>query len=407
MEGIIRPYSPKKDPPSIHRIWKECGWPLEDPAAADTLMGSGNSMVYEINGSAESLVVSASARLHYAGSLLDHAAITAVATSRVARNIGAASRAVAATLSEEAFRGCATSGLGVFEQGFYNRLGYGSGTYEHWVSLDPAWLVDFPKAAVPERFDVKNYKAIHQARLERRKTHGAVDILSPDVTRADMLAMKNTFCLGYRNGRTITHCVVMFGSELDRGPYSVMCLVFRTYQQLRELLGLIKGFGDQIRQVRLREPKGIQIQDFLRKPFQLQSISRKGVFEAGIKAVAYWQIRILDLAKCIGVMKCREELRFNLVIEDPVTDFLPDGGTWRGCGGKYTVTLGSRSSIKKGFSKGLDTLTASIGDFSRYWLGVQTAEALNISGMFDAPETLLEKLDRVNPLPSPAPDWDY
>jgi hypothetical protein len=149
------------------------------------------------------------------------------------------------------------------------------------------------------------------------------------------------------------------------------------------------------------------MQDFLRKPFQLQDISRKGKFEAGVRSMAYWQIRILDLRKCISAMKCNENLKFNLVVEDPITRFLPKKSAWKGCAGSYTVSLGTKSSIRKGVSPGLDTLTASIGDFSRYWLGVQAAEALNVTGLFDGPQSLIEKLDAVNPLPAPAPDWDY
>jgi hypothetical protein len=186
-----------------------------------------------------------------------------------------------------------------------------------------------------------------------------------------------------------------------------MCLAYRTFTELRELLAVIKSLSDQVRQVRLREPRQILMQDFLEKPFQLQTATQKGRFEAGVRAFAYWQIRILDLEKCVSVMKSGEEVDFNLTIDDPIVRFLPDESAWRGCGGTYTVSLGKKSSIKKGASKGLDTLTASINDFSRYWLGVQSAEALNVTGMFVAPQQLLEKLDAANTLPPPEPDWDY
>jgi predicted acetyltransferase len=410
MNGLIRPYSEKKDRTNVHRIWKECGWMTDekkDKESTDALIRSGPSLVFEVNGSAESMATSAPSRLHYAGTVLDHSAITSVTTSRIARNLGAASSTLAAMLAEEAARGFATSGLGVFEQGFYNRLGYGTGPYEHWISFDPAWLIDMPTPGIPQRFDVKNFKTIHQARLRRKRSHGAIDILPPDVTRADMLALKNTFCLGYKKGNTITHCVVMYCTDVEEGPYRVMCMAYRDFHQFRELLALIKGLGDQVRQVRMREPREIQMQDFLDKPFQLQTVSRKGEFEAGVRSVAYWQIRILDLKKCISVMKCPVDLRFNLTIEDPVARFLPKKSSWKGCGGTYTITLGPRSLVKKGASSGLETLTASISDFSRYWLGVQRAEALNVTGLFEGPPTLLEKLDAAIALPLPAPDWDY
>ena len=410
MAGSIRPYAEKKDRASAHRIWKECGWMTDekkDKESTDAVIRSGRSLVFEVNGSAESMVTSTPSRMLYAGTVLDHSAITSVTTSRVARNLGAASSTLAAMLSAEAGQGAAVSGLGIFDQGFYNRLGYGTGSYEHWISFDPAWLKDLPVPGIPQRFDVKNYKAIHQARLRRKKLHGAVDLLPPEITKAEMLEDKNTFCLGYKKGSTITHCLVMYCTEVEEGPYRVMCMAYQDYHQLCELLALIKGLGDQVRQVRMQEPGEIQMQDFLDKPFQLQTVSRKGEFEAGVRSYAYWQIRILDLKRCISAMKCHDQLRFNLIIEDPIVQFLPKGSGWKGCGGRYTVTLGPRSSVKKGITKGLDTLTASIGDFSRFWLGVQRAEVLNVTGLFEGPGDLLKKLDAVMTLPIPAPDWAY
>lgn len=410
MAGKIRPYVEKKDRSNAQRIWKECGWMTDekkDKESADAIFRSGRALVFDLNGSAESMVTSTPSRLHYAGTVLDHAAITSVTTSRIARNLGAASTTLAVMLAEEAESGFATSGLGIFEQGFYDRLGYGTGSYEHWISFDPAWLKELPVPGVPERFDVKSYKAIHQARLRRKKSHGTVDILPPEVTQAEMLALKNTFCLGYKKRNIITHCVVMYCTEVEEGPYRVLCMAYQNYHQFRELLALIKGLSDQVRQVRMREPGEIQMQDFLDRPFQLQMVSQKGDFEASVRSVAYWQLRILDLKKCVSAMKCRESLRFNLVIEDPVVRFLQKESNWKGCGGKYTVTFGPRSSVKRGFSDGLETLTASIGDFSRYWLGAQTPAALNVTGLFEGSPQLLEKLDAAVALPLPAPDWDY
>jgi len=406
----IRKYNAEKDRSSVYRIWRECGWisdEKKEKEAADAILRAGRSFVFDHNGSAECLVTSADSRLVYNREGLRHAAITSVTTSRIVRNLGAASSTLAYTLSKEAENGFATSGLGMFEQGFYNRLGYGTGVYENWIAFDPAWLTDLPAPEVPRRFDIRNYKLIHQARLNRRKAHGAVDLISPELTRADMLLLKNTFCLGYKDGRSISHCVVMFCSDVEQGPYKVMCLVYKNFAQLRELLALIKGLSDQIRQVRLREPREIQIQDFLDKPFQLQTVSQEGKFEAGVRSDAYWQVRILDMKKCISAMKCGADVKFNLTVEDPIERFLPAKSAWKGCGGEYTVSLGSTSSIKKGASKGLDTLSASINDFTRYWLGVQTAEALNVTGLFDGPQRLLEKLDAANGLSSPEPDWDY
>ncbi len=37
--------------------------------------------------------------------------------------------------------GAELAGLGMFEQGFYNKLGFGTLAYENWVSFDPANLL--------------------------------------------------------------------------------------------------------------------------------------------------------------------------------------------------------------------------------------------------------------------------
>ena len=375
--------------------------------AVDVFLSSSRCMVYVMNGQAESIVASTPSKLKYLDTSLPFAAITAVTTSRIARNQGAASKTLARVLAQDAADGAVASGLGVFEQGFYNRLGYGSGNYEHWIGFDPAWLVPMEKPGVPVRLDVTSAKSIHASRLARRKSHGALDLLPVEISKSEMMWIKKSFGLGYKKGGKVTHCVVMNSGSGENGPYSVHWMTYQSFRQFRELLSLIAGLGDQVRLVRMREPREIQMQDFIRKPFQLQSITKGGKYESMTKAEAYWQMRILQLKPCISALSCPEELTFNLRIIDPVESFLPKNSAWRGCGGDYSVTLGQKSSIKKKFTPGIDILTASIGDFTRFWSGVQSAEALNVTGQFDASEKLLAALDRTVMLPAPAPDWDY
>ena len=410
MSGTIRPYSEKKDKKAVHRIWTECGWisdSKDEKASLDLFLASNRSMVYEYRGEAECLVTSTPGKLRYLDADIDYSAITAVTTSRIARNLGAASSTLARVIAQDAKAGAVVSGLGVFEQGFYNRLGFGSGTYVHWIGFDPAWLVPLPKPAVPLRLDRSHWKSIHQSRLRRRKLHGAVDLLPPEISKTEMLELKNTFGLGYKKNGKITHCVIMHADNVEEGPYHVAWMSYENLQQFQELLSLIAGLGDQVRQVRMREPLEIQMQDFIRKPFQLLSLTRKGNFEAGLKAYAYWQMRILDLKRCVAAMSCDGEMKINLVIDDPILQFLPKGTVWKGCKGEYTLSLGVKSSLKKGLTGGLKTLRASIGDFTRFWMGIQSAEVLNISGVFEGSLELLNSLDRIYQIPVPEPDWEY
>ena len=375
--------------------------------ALDLYLAASASMVYELNGAAECMVNSTPARLIYGDEVLTFSAITGVTTSRIARNQGAASKVLAQVMAEDANAGAVVSGLGAFEQGFYNRLGYAMGNYEHWIGFDPAWLVPMEKPPIPSRFELSSWKAIHASRLTRRKVHGALDLLPPEITKCEMMWEKNTFGLGYKKGGKITHCVVMAANDVEIGPYRVLWMTYQNFRQLKELLALVAGLGDQIRLLKMREPREIQMQDFIRKPFQLQTITKSSKFEASTKAEAYWQMRILKLRPCIAALSCSTELTFNMRVHDPVENYLPKGSSWRGCSGDYTVTLGSKSAIKKGTQTGIETLSTSIGDFTRFWTGIQSAEALTITGEFAASDKLVSDLDRTVALQRPAPDWDY
>lgn len=71
------------------------------------------------------------------------------------------------------------------------------------------------------------------------------------------------------------------------------------------------------------------------------------------------------------------------------------------------VTLGSDSRAVKGNKSNLRTLKATVGAFTRMWLGVQPAAGLHITDKLDGPMSLLKELDRVLRLPKPHPDWDF
>ena len=63
----------------------------------------------------------------------------------------------------------------MFEQGFYDRLGFGTGGYEHLVALDPSQL-RFPRpgrSRVPRRITTDDWEAVHANRRNRFRGHGA------------------------------------------------------------------------------------------------------------------------------------------------------------------------------------------------------------------------------------------
>lgn len=408
--GTIRPYRARGDKKAAQRIWLECGW-LEDEKrlldAFDVLLSGQQTLVCEIGGAAECLVNSMHGSWYHSGTPLSLAAITAVTTSRVARNSGAASRTLAQMLADRGAAGDALSGLSVFEQGFYERLGYGAIGYEHTIHFDPAWLAKLGAVRTPVRLSQQDADRIHAARLARRKWHGGVNLDSATFTKAELMYEKHSFGLGYLEGDKITHCVVFSTDSVLHGPYSVNWLVYQDFEQLRELFGLMRGLGDQVRQISMREPHRVNVQGLLKRPFQLYGITKGSKYHARNEAESYSQLRIMDLPTCIAALKTRAGLRFGLRLHDPVAEYLAEDAAWRGVGGEWIVELGETSQASPGHETGLPMLEAGVGDFTRWWAGSASAESLATFGSFRGPADLIVAMDRAIDVPRPEQDWEY
>jgi hypothetical protein len=302
----------------------------------------------------------------------------------------------------------AVSALGVFEQGFYDALGYGTGTYSYRATIDPAQLRVTEKARVPVRLTAADWQDAHAARLARRRVHGCCNLVPAGITRMEMSDAEKGFGMGYRDGpdNGLTHYVWCYAESMERGPYRAD-LVFQTAEQMRELLALLKSLGDQVVSVRLREPPGIMMQDWLDKPFRHMSVTEDGKHEVKFSASAYWQVRIMDLAACLAATRLvGPTVAFNLALSDPLERFGEETG-WKGIGGDYVVTLGPESSCRAGSDVTLPTLTASVNAFSRMWIGVRPATGLAMTDSLAGPDDLLRRLDEALRLPEPQPDWDF
>ena len=124
--------------------------------------------------------------------------------------------------------------------------------------------------------------------------------------------------------------------------------------------------------------------------------------------MAYWQMRICDLPGCLEQTRLRcDDVRFNLRLADPIERFLDKNAAWHGIGSDYIVTLGRASSAEPGTDTALPRLTASVGAFTRTWLGVRPATGLAVTDELSGPRELLEELDWALRLPEPKPDWDF
>ncbi len=406
-----RDYDAARDRDAAHRIWRETGW-LEagKEESMDLLVGAGRALVAEVAGEAECLALTCPGSIRYLEEELPFACVTGVTTSRVARKQGLAKRLTAAAVARDAADGALVEGLGMFEQGYYDRLGFGAGSSEHWLAFDPAQLNVVVRPRPPHRITVDDWEKTHASRLTRRPGHGRCNLTPAAVTRAEMLSRTDAFGLGYENeAGELTHYFWCFGKEAEHGPYHIAWMVWHDGAEFLELIALVKSLGDQVHSVSMREPAGIQIQDLLAEPFRFWRLTQRSKFEQKAEAFAYWQVRVNDVGACLAQTRLATsaDVRFNLRLSDPIAATLDEEAPWRGCAGDYIVTLGKSSGAEKGRDAALPTLAATVNAFTRLWLGVRPASGLAVTDDLAGPADLLDELDGALRLPEPKVDWDF
>lgn len=408
-----RPYDPEKDREAAQGIWEEIKWidrdDEDDAKAMEYFLAESRTLVADVNGQAECLVASAPGTILHLNQEINLGIVAAVTTSLIARKLGLASRLTAELIAQDVAAGAEASALGMFEQGFYSRLGFGTGPYEHNVHFNPAHLQINKKAAAPERLTTDQYADIHSALIKRWRGHGSVQVLPLGHTRSELIWTEDSCGFGYRDkAGELTHFI--WGELKDEhGPLKITALAYRNREQLLELLALIRNLGDQIYKVSLVEPVHVQLQDLIKEPFRNQNISEGGKYEQLNSAEAFWQIRINNLETCLAKTKLSapKELKFNLTLKDPITEFLSNEHSWNGIGGDYRVSLGADCKTAEGFEDSLPVLCASVGGFSRLWLGCANANALASSGEISGPQSLIDDLDKTLRMPIPKTGWDF
>ncbi len=404
-----RDYTPE-DLPAVQRIWKECGWISEEEAPIlEDFFGVGHALVGLIDDSPECAVHHTPGTLRYLKQELPLGAVTAVTTSHIARQGGMALKLTAALLAHQAAEGMAVSALGIFDQGYYDKLGYGTCSYGTWIRFDPHTLKVSKSFRVPKRLDAKkDSDIIMQAMHQRRQGHGNVNLLPLRLMKAELAFIEKPFGLGYFDGENgeLTHFI--FGStEGENGPYVIRWMAYQNGEQFRELLALIRSLSDQVNTISMLEPTDLQMQDFLDRPIRNRRGTAKSQHENRANALAYQQLRILDLEACLNRTQLQTPpVAFNLKLSDPISAYLP-ASAWQGIAGEYIIELGAQSSVESGQHERLPTLSASVGAFSRFWLGVRSASSLAISDDLAGPPALLEALDDCVCLPTPHLAWDF
>ena len=408
------PFHSDRHLPHVQRIWREIGWLQDDtpPEALRLFCDHCQGWIAELHGQPECYVATARGRLQHRDKPLSLCSIPAVTTGLVARKQGLASRLTAHALAQSYHRKpFALAGLGIFEQGFYDRLGFGTGTSERLYHITPAQLEVPPLQATPLRLDADDWQRVHQNRLSRRTRHGAASITPPHLTHAEILFHPGSFGLGFTDdaGR-LTHHLWLHGDDNKQGPgpYFLTWMAYQSYDQCLQLFSLLRSLSDQIQRLRLLEPPALQLQDLLNQPIAHHLLTEQSTFPLGARSLSFWQLRICDLPRTLDGLRfpSHSPLSFNLDLQDPIAHHLPDDAPWTGVAGPYHLTLGATSSATDGHRPHHPTLQCGVGALTRLLFGVAPATTLAITDDLQGPTDLLQALDRHLQLPPPHTDWD-
>lgn len=408
-EPTIRPFDFAHDLAGVKRIWREVGWvDADNEKVLEHFFACGDTLVATMNGTAECSVHVVDGTLRLQETDLDLCAVTAVTTSRIARGHAFAKRLTAQQLCTSAEQGAAVAALGIFDQGFYDLLGFGSGGYDHEFTFDPANLLVTEKVPSPTRLGVDDFAQMHAAMSQRHRVHGSVVLNPPVLMRAELgFSSDKGFGLGYFEQDRLTH-FVWLSAEGERGPYAVSWMAYRDTNELLQLLGLLKSLSDQVYSVRMMEPPEIQLQSLLLRPFRNQELTKNSKHAAGHRSFAWWQLRVLDVPKCFTALAgVGKPVHVQLLVSDPLDNLLPAEHSWRGVAGSYKVTIGESSSAVAGEDQSLPVLRCSVNALTRMLWGVAPPSSLAITDDFSADAEVLARLDAAIWLPTPHTGWDF
>ena len=408
----ILDYNHERDFEAIKQIWIDVGWLDaddidDDEKGLEAMLGCSKTVVFPVDGVAECSVICQEGYMRYLSEDLNLGVVAGVTTGHVARRMGAARKLTADSLATLAEEGSEIAALGMFDQGFYDQLGFGTGSYVSEVHFDPNTLTLKNRFRPPKRLSADDWQAMHGAMKNRKRWHGGCWITAPETIKAECIWSDSPFGLGYYDNSELTH--FFWGeSEGQHGPYKITHIAYQTTDQLFELLALIKSLGDQVNKVQMEAPAEVQLQDLLDQPFRIRRMTEGSDHANWHEVNAVWQARILDVAKCMAKTHLdTQPLRFNLKLTDPVANHLHPSRQWQGVAGDYVVTLGPDSAAIEGLDDNLETLNASVNAFTRAWLGVREPSALSLTDDLAASPELLAQLDRALQLPAPHLGWDF
>ncbi|MEN8209217.1 MAG: GNAT family N-acetyltransferase, partial [Candidatus Fermentibacteria bacterium] len=181
---IHRKFNKEKDTSACHRIWRDVGWieNKEQEKGMDIFLQGTRALIGELNGDAEALVVSTPGYVRYLEEDIALCAVCGVTTSYAGRRRGLAGKLTAELIALDAAEGACIAGLGIFDQGYYDKLGFGTGPYETTIGFDPASLDLNVNPPPPLRLTKDDWELVHRSRLKRMRVHGSTSLMREEIT---------------------------------------------------------------------------------------------------------------------------------------------------------------------------------------------------------------------------------
>lgn len=237
--SVGRPYERERDLAAVTRVWREVGWidhdDEDDALALDEFLSATATLVADVHGEAECAVSRSVGSIRHLDTDVRLCVIAAVTTGHAGRRQGLASALVRETLLAGAADGAAVAALGMFDQGFYDRFGFGTCGYEHRSTFDPSDLdVPVPRQA-PVRLTTDDAAEMHELMVRRHRGHGSVVVDPVDEFRAELRWTEKPFALGYRADDGRLTSFVQGSAKDEYGPYEVEWMAYETPDDLLAL----------------------------------------------------------------------------------------------------------------------------------------------------------------------------
>ena len=170
-----RVFERDRDLEQLQRVWRETGWLEEGDLSKrgiEAYLNACDTIVEDVHGVMDIGASRAEGVLQVQGSGLPLCVIAGVYAGLAGRQGGHATRLTALQVAAGVADGAAVASLGIFDQGFYDRLGFGIGPYVHRMTVEPASLKVPRLERSPVRLTVDDAAEMHACRLARRHEHG-------------------------------------------------------------------------------------------------------------------------------------------------------------------------------------------------------------------------------------------